>query len=101
MDITFLMKAGFVGFSLSIGVLMLVFFLLGSLLKISQQHFTRVFVLAGVFSFLFTDLFLYYKIQVSQIAGAQLFLAGCVGGWLGGIIFGLTQMNRLLRNFLR
>lgn len=101
MDIFFLLKAGFAGFSISAGAQMLVFYFAGSVLRISHRHFSQVFLLAGIFSFLLVDLFLYYKIWVSQELNSQFFLVGCIGGWFSGIFFGLTQMNRLLRTFLR
>lgn len=96
MDFTLLIKAGFLGFALSLGVLMLVFYIVGSFLRVWQKNFVRVFILAAVVSFVVVDLFLYYKIRVSQIPNPELFLAGCVGGWLGGIFSGLTQMKRFL-----
>ncbi len=98
MDFGLLIKAGFLGFALSLGVLILVFYLVGSFVRVARHNFVRVFVLAAVASFVVMDLFLYYKIRISQIPDAQLFLAGCVGGWLGGIFSGLTQMKGLLLN---
>ena len=96
MDFGLLIKAGFLGFALSLVVLMLVFYIVGSFLRVWQKNFVRVFILAAVVSFVVVDLFLYYKIRVSQIPDAQLFLTGCVGGWLGGIFSGLTHMKRFL-----
>lgn len=100
MDLVFLLKSGFTGFALSIGVAMLVFFIAGSFLKVSRLYLTRVFILAGICSFVVTDVFLYFKIPTIAISEAQLFLAGCVGGWFGGIIFAFTQMRKLLGSFL-
>jgi hypothetical protein len=98
MDFGLLLKAGFSGFALSLGVLILMFYVIGSLVRVGQKNFVRVFILAAVVSFVVVDLFLYYKIRVSQVPNAQLFLTGCVGGWLGGIFSGLTQMKRFLLN---
>lgn len=101
MDTFLLLKAGFSGFAISVGSQMLVFYLAGGLLHITRRYFSSVFLLAGIFSFLLADLFLYYKISASQDFDSQFFPVGCIGGWVGGIFFGLTQMNRLLRTFLR
>jgi len=91
-------KAGFLGFALSIGVLMLTFFVVGGFIQVSQANFRKVFLLAAIISFLVIDLFLYYKIVLSGNAH-PFFLAGCVGGWLGGIFSGLTHMKRFLMGF--
>jgi hypothetical protein len=96
MNIALFLKAGFMGFALSLGMLMLVFFLVGRFLRVSQKNFIRIFVLAGLASFLVMDAFLYYKIRVTGTPDAQLFLTGCVGGWVSGILAGLTNMKKLL-----
>ena len=101
MEIPTLLKAGFAGFAICVGTQMLVFYFAGSFLTVSYIYFSRVFVLACIFSFLLADLFLYQKIQVSHIPNSQVFLVGCIGGWLSGIFFGLTQLKRLLRKFLK
>jgi hypothetical protein len=98
MDFGVLLKAGFSGFALSLGVLILVFYTVGSFLRVGPKNFVRVFVLAAVTSFVVINLFLYYKIRISRVPDPQLFLTGCVGGWLGGIFSGLTQMKRFLIN---
>jgi hypothetical protein len=99
MDFGLLVKAGFLGFALSLGVVMLVFFVVGRLLRISERNFVRVFILAAVVSFAVIDLFLYYKIRIVRVPDAELFLSGCIGGWLGGIFAGLTHLKRLLLGF--
>jgi len=96
MDPIFLLKAGFMGFALSVGVQMLLFFLAGRVLSVTAKNFTRVFILAAVASFIAVYLLLHYKIRVVQIADAQLFLSGCVGGWLAGLLFGGTRLRRFL-----
>ena len=96
MDFVVILKGGFMGFALSLGVLILVFYLVGAFVKISRQNFVRVFILAGVASFLAVYALLHYKIRGATTPDAPLFLAGCVGGWLAGIISGLTQMKSLL-----
>jgi hypothetical protein len=101
MDIVFFLKAGFMGFALSLGVLMLVFFVAGRMLRVDQRNFLRVFVLAGVVSFLVMDVFLYYKVSVSLIHDPQVFLAACVGGWLSGILSGLTTVKNMLLGLAR
>jgi hypothetical protein len=47
------------------------------------------------------DLFLYFKIVVSLVDNPELFLVGTVGGWLGGIFFGLTQLKPMLKSQLK
>lgn len=96
LDYFVILKAGFMGFALSLGVQMLVFYLVGGVVRVTEKNFLRTFILAAVASFLAVDALLYYKISVSRTPDAPLFLSGCVGGWLGGIISGLTQMKPLL-----
>ncbi len=101
MDYNLFLKSGFMGFAIGAGALMLTFFAAGMGLKISRNSFRRVFLLAGFVSFLLVDLFLYYKLVYQQMEQAQLFLAGCVGGWLGSIIFGMTQLKPILLDSLK
>jgi hypothetical protein len=101
MDILILLKAGFIGFAMCLGVQMLVFFLIGRYMAVSERNFMRIFILAGVISFLALDFFLYYRITVNQVPNAEIFLAGCVGGWLGGIVSGLTHMKRFILSIAR
>lgn len=97
MDVTLFLKAGFMGFALALGVLMLVFYIVGGFVRLSQKNFIRVFLLGGLASFLVMDVFLYYKVRVAAASpDAQLFLAGCVGGWLSGILSGLSTLKRFL-----
>lgn len=92
----FLLKAGFMGYALSLGVQMLMFYIIGMFLRISERNFIRVFIVAGFTSFLALDLFLYYKIIIDQGPNPEILLAGCLGGWLGGIVSGLTHIKRFL-----
>jgi hypothetical protein len=99
MDIVFFLKAGFMGFALSVGVIMLVFFVTGRVVRLSPRNFIRVFVMAAVASFIVVDVFLYYKITIAQIPNAQAFLPPCIGGWIGGIVSGLTNLKSILLRF--
>ncbi|MBI4964346.1 MAG: hypothetical protein HY913_13800 [Desulfomonile tiedjei] len=101
MDFSLILKAGFFGFALSAGVLILVFYVVGSFVRISQKNFVRVFLLAAVASFLAVYALLHYRLSGYQAAEAQIFLAGCVGGWLAGIFSGLTTLKRLLISLRR
>ena len=101
MDFATILKGGFVGFALSLGVQLLVFYIAGFVLNVSKQNFARVFVVAGIASFLAVYAFLHYKIRLSATPGSPFFLAGCVGGWLGGILSGLTHAKPLLLRFHR
>ena len=96
MDFSLILKAGFMGFALSAGVLLLAFYIVGGFVTISNKNFVRVFVLAAVASFLAVYVFLHFRISSYQGAEAQIFLAGCVGGWLAGIFSGLTTLKKLL-----
>ena len=96
MHVALFLKAGFMGFALAMGVLMLVFYLVGGFLRLSHKNFIRVFLLGGLASFLVMDAFLYYKIRVVATPDASLFLAGCVGGWLSGVLSGLTTLKKFL-----
>jgi hypothetical protein len=101
MDILILLKAGFIGFAMCLGMQMLVFYLIGRYMPVSERNFMRIFILAGVISFLALDFFLYYRITVNQVPNADIFLAGCIGGWLGGIVSGLTHMKRFFLSIAR
>jgi heme/copper-type cytochrome/quinol oxidase subunit 4 len=101
MDFSLILKAGFMGFALSMGVLILVFYVVGGFVQVSGKNFVRVFVLAAVASFLAVYLFLHYRLSSYQATEAQIFLAGCVGGWLAGIFSGLTTLKRLLLSMRR
>ncbi len=101
MDILILLKAGFIGFAMCLGVQMLVFYLIGRYMPVSERNFMRIFILAGVISFLALDFFLYYRITVNQVPNAEIFLAGCIGGWLGGIVSGLTHMKKFFLSIAR
>lgn len=101
MDYSLILKAGFMGFALSVGVLILVFYVVGGFIQISRKNFVRVFVMAAVASFLAVYVFLHYRLSSYQGAEAQIFLAGCVGGWLAGIFSGLTTLRKLLLSMRR
>ena len=103
MDTAFplLLKAGFTGYALSLGVQMLTFYIIGMFLRISERNFIRSFIVAGFVSFLALDLFLYYKIVIDQGPNPEILLAGCIGGWLGGIVSGLTHIKRFLLSMSR
>lgn len=101
MDISIVLKAGFMGFALSLGAVLLVFYVAGILLKVSQKYFVRVFILACIVAFLAIDGYLYYKIRISLVKQAQFFLVGCIGGWIGGILFSVTNLRQFLRRTLR
>lgn len=101
MDLTLILKAGFTGFALSVGSLMLFFYVLGGVLGLSRKHFLRVFIAAGFASFLIVDLYLYYKLALAGAQQPQIYLSGCIGGWFAGIFFGLTNLKGLLLKTLR
>jgi hypothetical protein len=97
----FLLKAGFMGYALSLGVQMLVFYAIGMFIRVSERNFIRVFIVAGFASFLALDAFLYYKIVMDQGPNPEIFLAGCIGGWLSGIVSGLTHVKGFLLGMCR
>lgn len=101
MDFPLMLKAGFMGFALSLGALMLVFYIAGVILKVSLSHFRKVTLLACVTAFVAVDVYLYYKIRISLVEQSQAFLTGCIGGWLGGILFSLTNLRQFLKRTLR
>jgi hypothetical protein len=101
MDVMMIVRAGFMGFTLALGVQILVFYLAGSFLGVARKAFIRVFVLAAIASFLAVDALLYYRIHILQAADATAFLAACVGGWLSGLIFGFMQMRPYLARLLK
>ncbi|MFH1113380.1 MAG: hypothetical protein V1792_05620 [Pseudomonadota bacterium] len=101
MDFSVILKAGFMGFALSLGTLLLVFYIAGIVLNVSGKYFMRVFILACIAAFAAVDAYLYYKIRVSLVEHAQFFLVGCIGGWLGGMLFSVTNLRQFLRRTLR
>lgn len=101
MDIFLPLKAGFMGFALALGVQLLVFYLLGSLAGVTKRSFVKAFSVAAMASFLAVYLLLHYKTRGYEPAEAHLFLAGCVGGWLGGVFSGFTSLRRTLIGFLK
>ncbi len=101
MDFSVILKAGFMGFALSLGVLLLVFYVAGIVLKVSKKYFARLFILACIAAFVAADAYLYYKIRISLVKQPQFFLVGCVGGWLAGIFFGMTNLRQFLKRTLR
>lgn len=98
MDVWVVLKAGFMGFGLCVGALMLVFYIASGYVRISQGNFFKIFIVAGVFSFAMTAGLLYYKLVVSPVENLQFYATGCIGGWLSGITSGLTHMKRFLVN---
>jgi hypothetical protein len=101
MDFYAILRAGFMGFALSFGVQMLVFYVAGTFLGIARKAFIRVFVLGAVASFAAVDALLYYRIYIVHIPEATVFVSGCIGGWLSGVTFGFIQMRSYLVRFLR
>jgi hypothetical protein len=96
MDMFPIIKAGFMGFVLSVGVLVLVFYFIGGVLGLRQQRFVRVFLLAAIASFIVMDLYLYKKLTLPLDPKGTVMLAAHIGGWLSGIFSGLTHMKPLL-----
>ncbi len=103
MNFFVILKAGFLGFALSVGVEMLVFYLAGTFLRQPARNFIRLFCLAGVASFVAVYVLLHLQIRSLQSVDADtaLFLSGCIGGWFGGIVAGLTNLRGLLLDFLK
>jgi len=101
MDVVLILKSGFMGFALSLGVVMLVFYLAGIFMGISRKAFMRVFLLSALASFLAVDALLYYRIRVLHVSDGAFLLSGCIGGWLSGITFGVTRMKSYLVSLLK
>ncbi|MFH0821836.1 MAG: hypothetical protein V2B18_03735 [Pseudomonadota bacterium] len=101
MNYSIMVTSGFMGFALALGSEVLVFYLLGYFFKIPRNRFTRCFVLAGVVAFSAIYLYLHYKTKGLPPKDGLAFLSGCVGGWLGGIFFGLMQFKPYLLKLLR
>ncbi len=88
------------GFALSLGMQMLCFYMAG-FSGISKENFVSVFIAAGLASFASVYALLMHQIRVSAMPEFPFFLASCVGGWLGGILFGLTYGKELLLRLWR
>lgn len=95
-----MIKAGFMGFALAVGGLMLVFFVAGTLFKATERAFSKVFLVGGIVTFLLVSVFLQYRLQVSPDFAHPVIGAACIGGWLAGLISGATQLKIFLRRFL-
>lgn len=101
MDYAVILKAAFQTFALSIGVILLIFTIAGTAMKVPRRSFNRVFLLSSIASFAAVYLLLHYKIRVSPAPESPIFLVGCVGGWLSATTFAITQMKRYLTACLK
>lgn len=100
MELLFLIKSGFMGYVMAVGCQVLVFFVFGTFLKLPKNRFNKIFLLAAICSFIAVDALLYVKIRTYNLPQAQLFLAGCIGGWLGGLISSYTTVKPYLERML-
>lgn len=93
-----IVKAGFIGFSISVGVMMLVFYVAGFLMKVTQRHFLTLFAIGVVSSLV--ALYGVVQLRAPNYEGLDLslFSAGSLGGWIGGIMSSLTSLRRILIN---
>ena len=101
MDFSVVLRAGFMGFALAVGMLLLVFYVLGVGFRTARRYFVRVFTLGAIASFVAVYIYLHYKIRVLQVGQAEFVLVGCVGGWLAGIAFGLINLRGFLARSLK
>lgn len=101
MDFAAIFKGGFAGFALSLGMQLLGFYVARFYLKVTKENFTAVFITVAIASFFMVCGFLTYKMRVTDTSEFPLLLAGCVGGWLSAIVFGLTRGKSLLLRFHR
>ncbi|MGC8602840.1 MAG: hypothetical protein ACP5VS_04025 [Desulfomonilaceae bacterium] len=101
MDFSLFAKAGFMGFAACVGAICVVFLIAGNFLKINRTKFNSVYLLAGVASFLTIYLLLNIKIKSPGIEEPEIFLTGVIGGWLAGLIFGVSQFKKFLMSLLR
>jgi hypothetical protein len=101
MSVFLIIKAGFIGFILALGPLILVFYLFGAYLGLPERKFTRLFLIAAIVSF-----GLMYWLLQSKMAGpgqpmAPTYFSGVVGGWLGGLAAGATTIKPVLIRLAR
>ena len=101
MDLTSILKGAFVGFILCITVQAPVFYFAGYFLGLTRAHFRRVFLMAAILSFVAVYVVFRYKAPDLAMARADTFVGAYVGGWLAGLVFGVTQMKGFLSKFLR
>ena len=96
MDFIMILKGGFIGFVLSLGMQLLCFYMARFFSGISKEHFVAVFIAAGLASATSVCAFLLPEIRASATPEFTFLLLGCVGGWLLGILLGLTYAKPLL-----
>ncbi|MFC1834634.1 hypothetical protein ACFL2Q_07865 [Thermodesulfobacteriota bacterium] len=101
MDFLQMVKSGFMGFALSLGVLILVFYVSGAFLGVTRKWYVRVLTLGGIASFVAVYILLKYKLSNTPEALTPIYFAAYVGGWLGGLFSGMTQMKSTLTKLLR
>ena len=101
MDYTSILKGAAIGFILCTTVQLPVFYFAGFFLGLPRAHFRRVFLLAAILSFVAVYAVFRYKVQDLAIARADTFVGAYVGGWLAGLVFGVTQLKPTLVKFLR
>jgi len=80
MDFAVILKGGFAGFALALGMQLLGFYVAGFFLKASKRNFTPVFIATAIASFFMVGGFLQYQMHVSAAPEFPLLLAGCIGG---------------------
>ncbi|MGO9117870.1 MAG: hypothetical protein ACLQPD_09700 [Desulfomonilaceae bacterium] len=96
MDFVVILKGVIEGFALSLGMQLLAFYMARFFSGIPKENFGAVFIAAGVASFFMVCGSLLHEFHTSATPGLPLFLHGCVAGWLGGILLGLTYAKPLL-----
>ena len=100
MDMTSILKGAFTGFILCITILLPVFYLAGNFLGVSRARFRRVFLMAAVLSFISVYAVFRYKVHDLAMSRADAFVGAYAGGWLAGLVFGVTQLKSTLIKFL-
>jgi hypothetical protein len=96
MDFVSILKGVIDSFAFSLGMQMLAFYMARFFSGISKERFGIVFVAAGVASLAMVCGSLLHAFRTLATPEVHLFLPGCVGGWLGGILLSLTYAKPLL-----
>jgi len=96
MEFHVILNGALVGFVMSMGMQTLAFYTARFFSGISKENFGIVFIAAGVASFTMVCASLLHEFRASSIPEFLIFLPACVGGWLVGILLGLTYAKPLL-----
>ena len=96
MEFHAILKGVLMGFVMSMGMQTLAFYSARFFSGIPKEHFAAVFMAAAIASFSMVCGVLVHEFHTSSTPELGLLMAACAGGWLVGILLGLTYAKPLL-----